>query len=179
MSTCAEVRDGLPAYVDGALDAEAERRAAEHLAACPSCAAEAAALRAILARAAALPAPEPSPAFWREFEASVRARVTARPAPRPSRWTRVVEWAAGLTGLRPAPVLVAASVLGLLLAIGLVRSDRPTHPGPPAEVVTASQDLAIGQDLDLFQQLDLLEEEEVLERLDMLRSLNGTRPRVT
>jgi anti-sigma factor RsiW len=164
--------------VDGTLDAEAERGAAEHLAACPACAAEMAALQATLARAIALLVPEPPPAFWREFEASVRARVVAEPVPRPSPWGRVLGWAAGLPGLQPAPALVAASVLGLMLAIGLVRSERPSPSGPPVEVSMVNQDLAIGRDLDLLQQLDLLEEVEVLERLDLLRSLEDARPRV-
>ena len=178
MSACAELRDRLPAFVDGALDGAAARRAAEHVAACPACSAEAAALRAVLERVAGLPVPELPPAFWQGFEGSVRRRVAASPAPGSSLWERVTGWLAGLPGARPIPALVAASVLGLLLAIGLVRSDRPTRPGPAPEVLITSQDLGIGQDLDLLEQLDLLEDVEVLERLDLLRSLDVVRPKL-
>jgi len=178
MSTCAELRDRLPALVDGALDPAAAGHAAEHLAACPACAAEAARLRALLERVAGLPVPGPPPDFWREFEGSVRRRVAAGPAPGPSIWGRLAGRLAGRAGPRPIPTLVAASVLGLVLAIGLLRSDRATGPRPGPEVLISSQELGIGQDLDLLEQLDLLEDVEVLERLDLLRSLDAVRPQM-
>jgi hypothetical protein len=77
----------------------------------------------------------------------------------------------GLFLLRPVPVLATATALGLLLAVGLIRTHRAPPDVPPPEALVIGEDLAIGQNLELLESLDLLEEIEVLERLDLLRHL--------
>jgi anti-sigma factor RsiW len=75
--TCEEARARLDDFVDGLLDAAEREQMAEHLRGCAGCAREEAALRALLARAAALPAEVPPPAdLWPGIE----RRLSAAPA---------------------------------------------------------------------------------------------------
>lgn len=123
---CWRTRRRLGAYQDGELDPTARGRMEAHLAACPACAAEGAAL-ARLREALLAAAPEPPEAVWEAFWPQVRQRLaSARPEPshRPA-------------GVRPAfrahprlalgaAVAAAALVLAVLVA--------PWQPSvPPAE----------------------------------------------
>ncbi len=180
MNGCDEIRDRLLSHHEGALGAEERRRVEAHLATCRECAREARLLREVLGRVQALPVPEPPAGFWEEFGAAVRERISAEPPPRPSLSARVAAWIGGLQSLRPVPALAAATALGLLLAIGLVRTQHTPRDLPPVEALAISEDLGIAQNLELLENLDVLEEVEVLERLDLLRRLNGgTRSRVS
>lgn len=112
----------LNAYLDAALPT-AERAAAEaHLATCPLCAQELAALQAVFARLQAWPA-QPLP---RDFATAVtqqlRARATATP------WVLPRQWQVALA----LQALIALAVLGFFTieAINLVL--LPTLPPPPA-----------------------------------------------
>ena len=183
MNGCDEIRDRLLSHHEGALGAEERRRVEAHLATCRECAREARLLREVLGRVQALPVPEPPAGFWEEFGAAVRERISAEPPPRPSLLARVAAWIGGLQGivrLRRMPALAAATALGLLLAIGLVRTQQTPRDLPPVEALAISEDLGIAQNLELLENLDVLEEVEILERLDLLRRLNGgTRSRVS
>lgn len=173
MNRCDEIRDRLLSYHEDALGAEERRRVEAHLATCGECARDARLLDEVLGRVQALPVPEPRGDFWEEFGAAVRRRIAAEPLPRPSLSARVAAWIGGLQSLRPIPALAAATALGLLLAIGLVRTQQTPRDLPPVEALAISEDLSIAQNLELLENLDVLEEVEVLERLDVLRRLNG------
>jgi anti-sigma factor RsiW len=178
MSECGQIRDWLIAQEE--LDTDQRRRVETHLAACPSCARDAAGLREILQRIQALPVPEPAAGFWGNFEAVVRLRLAGVPKPRPSLWVRVTGRFGGLGGTWRIPALAAATALGLLVAFGLVKSRQPQRDIPPVEALAVGEDLAIGQDLEVLENLDLFEEFDVLERLDLLRRLDGGgRPRLS
>ena len=174
MTGCDEIRNRLPSHHEYALGAEERRRVDAHLATCGECAREARLLREVLGRVQALPVPEPPAGFWEEFGAAVRERIRAEPPPRPSLRARVAAWVSGLQGVRPVPALAAATALGLLLAIGLVRTHQKPRDLPPVEALVLSEDLGIAQNLELLENLDVLEEVEVLERLDLLRRLNSS-----
>lgn len=180
MSECETIRDWLLSHHEDALGAEERRRVEAHLAICGECAREARLLREVLGRVQALRVPEPPGEFWEEFGAAVRRRIAAEPPPHPSLSARVAAWIGGLQGMRPVPALAAATALGLLLAIGLVRTQQTRRDLPPVEALAISEDLGIAQNLELLENLDVLEEVEILERLDLLRRLNGgTRSRVS
>jgi len=86
----------LSAFVDGEAAAEETARISAHLAACPACRDQHAALLAVEQTLAQLRTPEPAPdLLW-----DLRRRLAA-PAPRHYRWT----WAAGLAALALAAVL--------------------------------------------------------------------------
>ena len=180
MTDCESTRERLPAYHDGELLME-ERRAVEaHLLSCGRCAREAALIGEALGRVQALPVPEPPAGFWETFGAEVRQRIAGERPPRLPWWVKVAERFRGLAPVRPVPVLAATMALGLLLAIGLIRTHRAPRELPPVEALAIGEDLAIGQNLELLESLDLLEEIDVLERLDVLRQLDRTgRPRVS
>jgi hypothetical protein len=70
--------------------------------------------------------------------------------------------------------LAAATALGLMLAIGLRRTQQTSRDLPPVEALVISEDLAIGQNLELLENLDVLEDVEILEQMDLLRRLTGS-----
>ncbi len=173
MSECETIRDRLLSHHEDELGAEERRRVGAHLATCAACAREARRLREMLGRVQALPVPEPPARFWEEFSAGVHRRIAVEPAPRPSLWERAAAWIGGLVRLRGTPALAAATALGLVLAIGLLRTHWTPRDLPPVEALVLSEDVAIGQNLELLENLDVLEEVEILERLDLLRRLTG------
>lgn len=180
MIGCEDIRERLLAHHEGDLAAEERRQVEAHLATCANCTREAGLIREALGRVQALPVPEPAAGFWEDFEATVRRRIAAEPPPRPAPWARVAAWLGRSLRQRRIPALAAATALGLLLAIGLVRTHRAPRDLPPVEALMVSEDLAIGQNLEVLQNLDVLEEVEVLERLDLLRRLDGgRRPRLS
>ena len=118
--------------VDGTL---ASGRVA-HLDACDACRAAADGLRDVLARAADVTVPEPSPLFWEHFSARVRDDLQRAPAVEPSRWLGwaddpTVKWA------------MAGALLTLLLVSGVWVSlwrTSATVPGrvAPTKIATTS-----------------------------------------
>ena len=94
---CEAFADLLDAQADGALPPSAAQAVAAHLAACPHCAAEVAAIGALRAELAALPRPEPPPALAHRIRAAL-------PAPPPR-----------LAARREAFGLLAAGVAGLTI----------------------------------------------------------------
>ena len=173
MSECEAIRDRLLSHHEDELGVEERRRVEGHLATCAACTREARLLREVLGRVRTLPVPEPPARFWEEFGAGVHRRIAVEPAPHPSLWERVAAWIGGLVRLRGTPALAAATALGLVLAIGLLRTHRTPRDLPPVEALVLGEDVAIGQNLELLENLDVLEEVEILERLDLLRRLNG------
>ncbi|HWK27541.1 MAG TPA: anti-sigma factor [Solirubrobacter sp.] len=119
------VQQELGAYVLGGLDADAQRRVREHLAACPACAAahaEVAGLPALLDLAAGTGAPgdEPLPLAVEERVLDRFAREhAAQPPPRPSRR----RWLA--LGLSSAVAGAAVAVAILLLGFSFTRAGGP------------------------------------------------------
>jgi anti-sigma factor RsiW len=172
MIDCESVRERLLAYHDGELPAEEQRVIETHLLSCARCAREAALIGKVLGRVQALSVPEPPSGFWEAFDHELRQRMAGERPPRRPWWLKVAERFGSFVPLRPIPVLATATALGLLLAIGLIRTHRAPHDAPPAEALAVSEDLAIGQNLELLESFDLLEEIDVLERLDVLRQLD-------
>lgn len=111
---CAEARELLSAYIDGALSGAPRRRLEDHLRECPTCAAELADLRRTAALLASLDEIDP-PA---EFRASLRQRlqeVTRQGRPRER--TQAAQWWLRLADLSMLPTRTAlAAALVLLLA---------------------------------------------------------------
>jgi len=180
VTDCENIRVQLVAHHEGELEAGERRLVEAHLSACPDCARDAGLIREVLARVEALPVPEPPVGSWQAFEAAVRRRIAGEAPHRPGLWGRLTSVLQGLFLLRPVPALAAATALGLLLAVGLVRTQRSPREVPPAEVLVLNEDLAIGQDLEVLESLDFLEDIEVLERLELLQQLDGgRRPRLS
>ena len=113
---CEAFADLLDAQADGALPPSAAQAVAAHLAACPHCAAEVAAIGALRAEHAALPRPEPPPALAHRIRAAL-------PAPPPS-----------LAARREAFGLLAAGVAGHDL---LAAHRRGLLGGAPAQVASS------------------------------------------
>lgn len=109
-------------YVDGLLREPDRARVEAHLAACPRCREEEAALRALVASLGRLPGAVAPP---RDLRADIAERIAAGGAERvPARWRR---------GRMAYAVLAAAAVL-VLLAVPLVRDgmDGGDTDNPPA-----------------------------------------------
>jgi anti-sigma factor RsiW len=131
----------LSEYLDGALDPEAERETAAHLAGCPECGVLLAELRRVLVRAQALEDLPPRQDLW----PGVAAAIGAAPS---RRWRISV----------PVPLLLAAGVALMLVsgaAVAIVlRRQAPVNPaavagstlGQAPAVVASAPDDARGYD---------------------------------
>ncbi len=136
--TCEEIVVRLDDHVDGLLDPATAARVEAHLQGCPACQAEEQGLRALLARAAALPR-DIAPA--RDLWAGVAERV------RPARARFTLSWPVGLAAA--ATLAAVSSVL-----TSMVLRDRPAVPSgavsvgaaaPPVRTITASVDLGASE----------------------------------
>ncbi len=180
MDGCEAIRELLIAHQEGELEGKECRLVEAHLATCPGCAREADLIQEALRRVQGFPVPDPPEKFWEDFGAAVRRRIAEERPPHPSFWTRVANWLPRWPRLRPVSALAMATALGLLLAIGIVRTYRTPRDVPPVEAFVVSEDLGIAQDLEVLENLDLLQEVEVLERLELLRHMDGARrPRLS
>lgn len=175
MQSCDRIREGLLDFVEGEMPAWQSREAENHVARCPKCAREARELRDTLARLRTLPEPGLPNGLLDDVAAAVRRRIAHETPPRLQFHQRVAAWFRDFPSLRPVPALSAAAVLGLLLAIGLVRAPRTPQPSLNAEVIAAGESLPIAQNLDILEQFDVLEDLDLLEQLPVLRSRGNGR----
>lgn len=176
MKSCEGIRDRLMDLIEGELTAGEHQRVEAHLAQCPECSREVRALRETLARLRSLPEPAVPDGLLDGFSAAVQRRISAETPPRVVLWRRVTAWLSGRSSLRPVPALSAAAVLGLLLAIGLVRTPRAPQPSPVPEVLVVGETLSIAQNLDVLEQFDILEDLDLLEQLPLLQAPENGRP---
>lgn len=82
---CALLKRWLPEYPDGDLPAFWQARLKSHLARCPACRQELAALQEVVRALQAAPAAAPGPEFWAEFDRELHLKLAhaAPGAPRP------------------------------------------------------------------------------------------------
>jgi hypothetical protein len=130
--TCAETRDRLDDYVDGALEGNELHEVELHLAGCADCAAEERRLSALLAGAAALPREiSPPRDLWpgiAERIAAARPRAVAPPARRAWSWS-------------PALLAAAAAVL-VALGATVLRVWPPAKGAPETGTTGVAQEAA-------------------------------------
>lgn len=104
---CAEARERLDDYVEGALEGEERERVAAHLETCAECRAEAEGLASLLAEAAGLPREiRPPHDLWSGIDARLNDATHRRPA------TGLPRWALAAAAL--ALVVVSAAVSSFL-----------------------------------------------------------------
>lgn len=151
MMTCTQVREQLPALLDDRLATAAVRDLRAHLAACPDCERELAALSQTLRALDAMPTPFPTPRLRARVYAAIAAEEHAlrsapapiAPEPRSARplWLRWIQ-----------PLAAAA-----LLALGFILGQRQT-PAPvaaPALATIDAPDAATQRELaELRQKMD-------------------------
>ena len=119
MMDCTRAADLLDDYVDAALSESAARDMRDHLMACPVCARSEAGLRALLRRAAQLPAEmEPSRDLW----PGIQGRIAAEPA----RTARPVPSVAPYGWIAAAAILLV--VLTSAVTLWVVRRQAPAKP---------------------------------------------------
>lgn len=123
---CTAVADLLDAAADEALPPPAAAEVAGHLASCPRCAAEVAAIRALREDLARLPRAAPPPGL----EQRLRAALPAAP---PAALRR-----------RPALGLAAAGLAGLALGAGLGWAGRGAPPLAPHDLLVAHRRALLG-----------------------------------
>jgi hypothetical protein len=126
---------------------------APHLQTCEACRRQLAELRAVMAAAARIDVPEPSPLFWDHFSARVHDAVAAGGAPRRASWFGL---ALPLSAAACAVVIIAAVTLRVGHAPGFVPLPAPAVSLPPGEAEVADADLAAVPDdpsLDLVADL--------------------------
>ena len=153
------VEELLIDHARGDLEAAERGRVDAHLAACAACRVareRSAGLMAELARTAP-PAP---PIHWGAYRAELQRRLAGGRSRDGALWS----W------LQPAPALVAAALVGVLVVVGLpggLRGPGPTDPLALDSSILASRLDMIAR-LDVVQQLDLLEDFNVIGELDEL-----------
>ncbi len=157
---CQQVRELLPAFVDGALPERQMQGVRGALQGCPDCVELLAQLRALDAAAATLPRPQVSAEFDDAFWA--RLRVETRPAasPHTSWWRRF--WT-------PLALFAGVAVMMVFaLRVPLGDGTRGAEAPPPA----LTQRLDLLRDLPVVEHLEALEMIEVDDDLDMLLTMD-------
>jgi predicted anti-sigma-YlaC factor YlaD len=143
-------------HVRGELEDAELRRVDTHLAVCAQCRATRERLAHLMATLASTAPPAP-PIHWGAYRAELRERLERRGA----LWARL---------FRPAPALVAAALVAVLVLAGLPGGLR--SPGGPDLLALDHPGLASRLDLiarlDVVQQLDLLEDWNFIGELDEL-----------
>lgn len=112
MLTCYRTRKRIGAWLDEALDTEAARATATHVAACEGCAREAEELRRLCGflRRTLTPAQPDWTGFWQGVVRGIEDQKAARPAPARRRWWQQA-W-------RPRWALGSALAAALLVTLG-------------------------------------------------------------
>lgn len=177
MQSCDRIRDRLVDFIEGELPAGEQRSIEAHLAQCVACSQNVSALWETLAALRGLPEPAVPDGRVAGFAAAVQRRISAEPPPRLGLRRRAAAWLGDWSSLRPIPAVSAAAALGLLLAIGLVRTPRTTPSAPvPDVVMVVGETLSIAQNLDVLEQFDLLEDLDILEQPSRLQAPENGRP---
>jgi len=134
---CRLIQKRLDAFHDGELAPAARAKAEAHLARCPACTGELAALGR-LRTALTVPVSEPPDAVWDTFWPQVRSRIAAPLDEAPA---RPATWLSGVGPWRFALASALAAALALLVVVApwQRQPDQPggppvTTPGLPAEV---------------------------------------------
>jgi anti-sigma factor RsiW len=151
--------DHLIDLAEGAL----AESSASHLESCETCRRQLAEMRAMMAAASELAAPEPSPMFWDHFSERVRQAIALEGAPRrASRWE---QW------LRPRVVLPVSAVALAAIIIAAVLGARPDVPRPGPGVVSASRPPEPSQPA-VFEPLDVLDDSSLSLVADLTAELD-------
>ena len=159
-NNCRAVRENLTAYLDGELDVPARRAVDEHLARCPACRQECAALKDAWRLLDEAPAP-PHPHLGSDFADRVLARAHTDAAVSP--WRRFTASPVGRWVLSGAAAGFAAAIfLG-----GLYVTTRPA--APPALVLAPAEQ-------ECVMYLDVLKDLNALEHLELIKSLQTLGP---
>jgi hypothetical protein len=153
MMTCTQVREQLPALLDDRLATAAVRDLRAHLAACPDCERELAALSQTLRALDAMPTPSPTPRLRARVYAAIAAEEHAlrsapapiAPEPRSARplWLRWIQ------------PLAAAALLALGFILGQRQTPSPIASAAPAPATIVAPDAATQRELaELRQKMD-------------------------
>jgi hypothetical protein len=153
MMTCTQVREQLPALLDDRLATAAVRDLRAHLAACPDCERELAALSQTLRALDAMPTPFPTPRLRARVYAAIAAEEHAlrsapapiAPEPRSARplWLRWIQ------------PLAAAALLALGFILGQRQTPSPIASAAPAPATIVAPDAATQRELaELRQKMD-------------------------
>ena len=135
---CSRVQDSFIDYQDGSLPADESAQLRAHLASCPTCQREWAALQEMTSKLDALPAAEPSPRLRENFYAMLETHQREADAPSPFALARgrIDRFFAAL--LPAQPVLQFAFALALLIGGLLTGQHYLARPAPLAPVVDAA-----------------------------------------
>jgi hypothetical protein len=153
MMTCTQVREQLPALLDDRLATAAVRDLRAHLAACPDCERELAALSQTLRALDAMPTPSPTPRLRARVYAAIAAEEHAlrsapapiAPEPRSARplWLRWIQ------------PLAAAALHALGFILGQRQTPSPIASAAPAPATIVAPDAATQRELaELRQKMD-------------------------
>ncbi len=154
------VDEWLIDHLRGDLEPGERDRVDTHLAGCADCRAARERFAGLVSELART-APAPPPIHWGAYRAELRERLERGSSRDGALWTWLV---------RPAPALVAAALVAVLVMAGLPGGVRA--PGTPDPLALDGPILASRLDmiarLDVVQQLDLLEDFNVIGELDEL-----------
>lgn len=144
--TCAQVREQLPALLDDRLATTAARDLRTHLAACPDCERELAALGQTLRALDTMPAPSPTPRLRARVYAAIAAEHHATRAATPTSPSRPALRSRWFWLVQP---LAAAALLVLGFTLGTRNAPAPAPQAAPVADVATQRELA-----DLRRKLD-------------------------
>jgi predicted anti-sigma-YlaC factor YlaD len=166
---CTDIRNLLPVYLDGELDASEQRWVTVHLDACEACRREAAIIAKSWEMLGELRDIEPNPFYVSRFFARVAER-----RPWHAKWVDILRSA--LSHRRLLPVMAAAGLV-VLIGIGVTMVQERTDADPRLAAVQLNgldvelfESLEIADNFELINEIELLSDMEIIQELDWIEA---------
>lgn len=168
---CQSAKDMMSEHLDGLLDASAESAFRTHLESCPTCQAELAEFKRVLAAIEATPAEEPSPELERNFRAMLRNEIRAERAQREKSLGKRL--AQAWSSLFASPLLQLGYSCCLLL-VGVLVGWRVLAPAPVDDSATRREIADLKGKIDSMGQLVAYSIEKQDSDVARLRTVSAT-----
>jgi predicted anti-sigma-YlaC factor YlaD len=155
---CTDIRNLLPVYLDGELEASEQRRVKTHLDGCEACRREVDIIAKSWEMLGELGGIEPNPFYVSRFFARVGER-----RPRHAKWVDLLR--SVLSHRRLLPVMAAAGLV-ILIGIGVTHMQQRTDADARLAAVQLN-----GLDVELFESIEIADNFELIKELELLSDM--------
>jgi anti-sigma factor RsiW len=148
--SCRTFQPLLVEYADGELDTPGRQRLEDHLAECPRCCTDLAALREVPSLLRTSSVPDPGDAFWLHQRHAIGRAIRNLPEPRAAGWLERLRATFAMPSLR-YPIAVAVSLAVALAVYRLAARPPMSQPAASTEQVAQLDNQSLAALHDLMQ----------------------------